>query len=169
VVTVHPPTQARFVSMEHAEGELLHLGDALGVDCTVVRLVNGWVRPYETDGARNEDWYGWREPLLAPLDSIIESVRINDVTNTPGVMGESPASMIVFKAQGDVRVVYAHIQDEEVAEGDTVEAGQPVACIGNNGMCRNPHVHVGASRGSTPLQIRFDLTALGRMRDLDGE
>ena len=80
VVTVHPPTQARFVSMEHAEGELLHLGDALGVDCTVVRLVNGWVRPYETDGARNEDWYGWREPLLAPLDSIIESVRINDVT-----------------------------------------------------------------------------------------
>lgn len=153
--------------MEHAEGELEHLGDARGVDCTVGRLVDGWVRHYEGDGSRNEDWYGWGEPLLAPVDSVVERVFINETTNDPGEMGDPPASIVIFRTEDETRVMYAHVMDVVIEEGDVVVAGQRIAAIGNNGMCRNPHVHVGAWRGDTPLQIRFDLRALGRMRELD--
>ena len=42
-------------------------------------------------------------------------------------------------------------------EGDTVRAGQFVARVGNNGYGRSPHIHVGAWKGQTPYQIRWDL------------
>ena len=44
-----------------------------------------------------------------------------------------------------------------VARGDTVRAGQVVARVGNNGYGRNPHIHIGAWKGETPYQIRWDL------------
>jgi hypothetical protein len=47
-----------------------------------------------------------------------------------------------------------------------IEGGEMVARIGNNGMARHPHVHIGAWRAETPLQVRFDLVALGRLRAL---
>jgi hypothetical protein len=165
-VLLHPPVAAFFGAFEHAEGELDYVGDALGVDVVVHEWVDGWSRTYNNDGARNEDWYGWNAQLLAPVASTIEVVRINPETNTPGTLGTPPASAIQFLADDGLRVVYAHVQDVRVAEGDRVEAGDVVALIGNNGMCWNPHVHVGAWRDETPLQIRFDLSALGRIREL---
>jgi murein DD-endopeptidase MepM/ murein hydrolase activator NlpD len=163
-VLLHPPVASLFSAVEHAAGELHHLGDALGVDCTVLQLFDGWVRPYEGDGTRNEDWYGWSEPLLAPLSATVDAVRVNEVTNSPGVMGAPPASAVTFITDDGIHVVYAHVQSVLVAPGDLVEPGEPIARIGNNGVCRNPHVHVGAWRGDAPLQIRFDLVALGRLR-----
>jgi murein DD-endopeptidase MepM/ murein hydrolase activator NlpD len=85
-------------------------------------------------------------------------------------MGKPPASAITFVAPDGLRVVYAHIQDVRVSVGDEVKPGDVVALIGNNGMCRNPHVHVGAWRDEQPLQVRFDLGALGaRRRAAKGE
>ena len=163
-VLLHPPVTEYYGGFEHAEGELEHIGDALGVDVVVYRLVDGWVRAYENDGARNEDWYGWTVPLLAPMAATIEMVRFNPETNSPGTMGNPPASAIHFLSDDGVRVTYGHVQDVLVAEGDRVQPGDVVALIGNNGMCRNPHTHVGAWRDDTPLQIRFDLAILGALR-----
>jgi hypothetical protein len=39
--------------------------------------------------------------------------------------------------------------------------GQPVAKIGNNGMSRHRHVHIGAWKDDTPYQIRSYLNAMG--------
>ncbi|MEY2471908.1 MAG: hypothetical protein QOK28_1237 [Actinomycetota bacterium] len=163
-VVLHPPVFEFFAGAEHAEGELEYIGDALGVDVVVKRWIDGWTRDYENDGARNEDWYGWNVALLAPMASTIEKVRINPETNTPGTMGKPPASAIQFLGDDGVRVTYGHVQDVRVAEGARVVAGDVVALIGNNGMCWHPHVHIGAWRDDTPLQIRFDLAALGRLR-----
>lgn len=163
-VTLHPPVLQHYAGFEHADGELGHLGDALGVDVVVGRLVDGWTRFHDNDGKRNEDWFGWEVPLLAPMTATVEAVRINADTNVPGEMGKPPASAITFLAADGLRVVYAHVQEVRVSVGDEVSAGEVVALIGNNGMCRNPHVHVGAWRDEAPLQIRFDLAALGRAR-----
>jgi murein DD-endopeptidase MepM/ murein hydrolase activator NlpD len=68
-----------------------------------------------------------------------------------------------------VQVAYVHVREVVVSEGDGVQAGQPVARIGNNGDSRNPHVHIGAFRGelfsddAVPLQIRVDLATMGRL------
>lgn len=170
-VVIHPIVSAPYSCVEHAmhvENPVI-LGDATGADCTVLRYdmtQRAGRRPprhYENDGARNEDWFGWGEPLLAPFDGIIEEIIINPVTNEPGTPGRPPASSIVFARSDGIKVVYGHVKDVTVKQGDTVTAGQPVAAVGNNGFGYMPHTHLGAWKGSEPLQIRFDLKAKARL------
>jgi hypothetical protein len=183
-VVIHPPVAATFQCREHALGAEDHVPDALGADCVVVRREGGpggnLNAMYSGDGTRNEDWYGWREPLLAPVDGVVLIVQINPETTVPGVLGAGRSSAILFREGLDddpaaVQVAYVHVREVLVAAGDTVRAGQPVARIGNNGTSYNPHVHVGAFRGelysdnAVALQVRMDLAAMGRLRGTSRE
>lgn len=164
-VVIHPVFNRRFVVAEHPEGELPWLGDALGCDCMVVaRTVSGWSGLFQNDGAVNEDWYGWQAEVLAPFDGDVERVTVNEMTNCPGTPVSEPTASIVFLRGDGVRVIYGHLDNITVQPGDRVEAGQPVAHCGNNGFSLHPHVHVGAWLDETPLQIRFDLVAMGRLQ-----
>jgi hypothetical protein len=171
-VVIHPIVAQDFTCSEHAlepeGGGPIVLGDALGSDCTVVRYDRrrSGRRPprwFEGSGKRNEDWFGWGEPLLAPFDGIVEEIHVNPVTNRPGTPGRSPASYVVFRRADGTRVVYGHVREIVVREGERVTAGQPVAAVGNDGVGYMPHTHVGAWRATEPLQVRYDLTALGRL------
>jgi hypothetical protein len=176
--TIHPPVAARFQCSEHALGTEDHVPDALGADCVVVRRNGGphgnLTSLYSGDGTRNEDWHGWREPLLAPCDGVVLIVSPNPESATPGEFGPGRSGAMAFRCgvAGDseaVQVAYIHIREVVVTEGDTVRAGDVVARIGNNGSSYNPHVHIGAFRGqlfsddAVPLQIRMDLAAMGRL------
>ena len=186
-VVIHPPVAVEFQCSEHPLGQEDHAGDALAADCRVVRNDGGasanFPRFYSGDGTRNEDWFSWNEPLLAPFDGVVKLILRNSVTNQPGTRGPDPSSAILFQRLGDpstapVQVGYVHVQDVRVEIGDTVQVGEVVARIGNNGNSRAPHVHIGALRGDltklmsgevsaedvVPLQVRFDLAAMGRLR-----
>ena len=168
-VTIHPIFTAHYSCSEHWEGQLPHPGDALGADCIVYGGMaadgkSGFMRAFKTDGSTNEDWYGWGETVLAPFDATVEKININPVVNKPGQLGKPPASFVVFKHADGTMVLLAHVADVTIKEGDTVKAGQPFAKVGNNGYGRAPHIHVGAFRGKTPLQIRFDLRAMGKLQ-----
>lgn len=63
-------------------------------------------------------------------------------------------------------MIYVHVREIAVREGDSVSAGDVVPRLGNNGSSRVPRGHVGAWRDQMPLQIRFDLGALGEIRGL---
>lgn len=165
-VEIGPVFAESFVCSQHPEGQLPYAGDALGSDCLVQGGLdgdNGFARLYRTNGASNEDWYGWGANVLAPFDGTVSRVHVNAVVNTPGTLGQPPASMIIFTRADGVRVLYAHVADIAVAAGDRVTAGQVVAKVGNNGFSRTPHVHIGAFRGEQPLQLRWDLRAMGRL------
>lgn len=179
---VHPPVAVRFQCSEHALGSEDHVPDALGADCVVVRRTGGpdgnLNSIYTGDGSRNEDWHGWREPLLAPCDGRVVIVSINPETTQPGKVGPGRSSAMLFRCGSDgdadpIQVALIHVREPVVAEGDRVRAGDVVARIGNNGSSFNPHVHIGAFRGelfsddAIPLQIRFDLSAMGRVGELD--
>lgn len=172
-IAIHPITAADVVCTEHSAhvGDPVILGDAAGRDCTVVRRDAGsagrFARAYAGDGAKNEDWFGWGEPLLAPFDGVVVSVDLNPTTNQPGVRGEGPASVVVFERADGVRVVYGHIRDPLVEAGDTVTAGQPVAAVGNNGFGWFPHTHIGAWKGTEALQVTFDPWASGRLKEAE--
>lgn len=161
-VTLHRLFNEYYACGEHREGELQHLGDALGADCLIQGGLNedgnGFVRAYRNDGARNEDWYGWNAEVLAPFDGTIARVNINPAVNEPGQLGNPPASFIMFQRADGMRVLFAHVQDVQVAQGDAVTAGQVVARVGNNGYGRSPHIHVGAWKDETAYQIRWDLS-----------
>ena len=170
-VEIHPFSSETFSCTEHPEGKLAYIGDALGTDCLIQggfdelkRVPGEFLRSYRTNGLANEDWFGWNQPVLAPFDGTVEKVSVNTITNVPGTLGKPPASMIVFAREDGTRVLYAHVQDISVSQGDKVKAGQQVARIGNNGMAWSPHIHVGAWRGKKPLQIRWDLRAMGKLR-----
>jgi len=159
-VLAHPPFETYYSCGEHRQGELEYLGDDLGTDCVVGKLVTEndrtWARTHESDGTRNEHWFGWNAALLSPCECEVSEVRINPVVNEPGRLGKPPASMIVFKRSDGVHFLMAHVQDVSVKAGDRVKYGQPVAKVGNNGYGRIPHVHVGAWKGEVALQIRWD-------------
>lgn len=174
-VLVSPLFRERFMCAEHSEGELEYPGDALGTDCVVTggvdpRSPDGFSRTYRGDGARNEDWYGWGAEVLAPFDGEVMEIVRNDVVNEPGRFGKPPAAMVAFRRDDGAVVLYGHVADVRVAQGERVRAGQVVAKVGNNGMSRNPHIHVGALRDGTPLQVRWDLRAMGELqRQAEGE
>ena len=75
----------------------------------------------------------------------------------------APASMIALVRDDGVHFVLAHVTDIRVKVDDKVQGGQVIALVGNNGMSRHPHIHIGAWQGEQPLQIRFDLAAMGEL------
>lgn len=160
-VTIHPIHKHAFTVSEHPQGQLHHIGDALGCDCVIEKFVDGWMRKYKNEGKNNEDWYGWNAEVLAPFDCKVDAIYMNSISNDPGNFMESRASSITFLRDDGVRVLYAHIKDINVVEGDAIKAGDVVAKVGNNGYSRHPHIHVGAWKGNVPLQIRFDLREMG--------
>ena len=167
-VLIHPPIDASgdpfsLATREHTYRSQLRLGDQLARDFMVKRVGDdGIPRAYKpgTDGEHNEDWYGWRRDVLAPFEGTVTRVERPDATNEPGVMNRKAQPGLIFFEGGEgVTVVYAHVRDIEVQEGQRVDAGAVVAKVGNNGNSRAPHVHVGAWIGKTPLQIQVDLYA----------
>lgn len=171
IETVHisPVYREHFVCSEHADGSMEYAGDALGTDCMVMggldrRQGVAFGRLFRTDGKANEDWYGWGVDVLAPFDGKIRAVLANHGVNTPGTFGRPPAGMILFERDDGVVVVYAHVAAIKVKAGDSISAGQAVASVGNNGVSRSPHIHVGAYRGDLPLQVRWDLRAMATLQ-----
>ncbi|MEP9402279.1 peptidoglycan DD-metalloendopeptidase family protein [Sphingomonas silueang] len=166
-IVVAPVFHEPFSCSQHASGQEATTGDALGTDCAIEGGTDasgvGFRRPFRTNGARNEDWYGWQADIHAPIGGTVRYVRTNPLTNPPGVMGRDPASVIVITAADGTNVVLAHTDRPRVKVGDVVVAGDVVAQVGNNGFSHAPHIHIGAYRGATPLQIRWDLRAMGKV------
>jgi hypothetical protein len=162
-ILIHPVFNLKFISSEHYDGQYNSLGDMLGRDCVVVKFVDGWLRMYADEGKENEDWYGWNADVLAPCDSIVDSIYENNIINTPGSFHAGRAGLITFKKNDGSKICYAHVTDINVKVGDEVKAGDIVAKVGNNGTSRMPHIHIGAWFENEPLQIRFDLKAMGRL------
>ena len=159
-VLAHPLFDTYYACAEHAAGALPSLGDDLGQDCMVQAMDDkrtpAFMRAYRTDGATNEDWYGWNREVLSPCDCTVLKTHENPIVNVPGTTGTPPASFVFLKADDGTFFVLAHVQAILVKEGDHINAGQVIARVGNNGFARMPHIHVGAWRGPDGLQIRWD-------------
>jgi|SRR5690625_431589 len=163
-VTIYPVFKQAFMTSEHPEGELQPMGDALGRDFVAVKFVDGFARAFVNDGNRNEDWFGYMLDVLAPCDALVESVNINENENVPGTHTNTPTSSVTFLCENNIRISYGHLTEITVKANDKVVKGKPFAKCGNNGTSWHPHVHVGAWLNQQPLQIRINLTELGKIQ-----
>lgn len=166
VVVVHPIFRRLYATSEHYDGQLKSMGDALGVDCWIVKLVGDerkWMAAYTGDGSKNEDWFSYGSEVLAPISGVVVSLQRHDTVNEPGKMGKGRAAAITIRRPDGVHVTVAHLGDIRVEQGASLVAGQVVGTVGNNGYSRHPHIHLGAYIDETPLQIRFDLRAVGHL------
>ena len=166
-VLIHPVIKGEMVSSEHEYKPNLGLGDQLARDFTIGKITEqGIVRRFKSDGLKNEDWYSWRKDVMAPFDGTIKKINHPASSNKPGVMDrEAPTGFILFQHANGTTIVYAHVREIKVKKGQRVKAGDVVAKVGNNATSRTPHIHVGAWKDKTPLQIQVDLYANQRNKE----
>lgn len=171
-VSLHPIFDRLCFYNDHYEGELAILGDALGRDCMIAAFPPEgpyYLRLFKGDGEKNEDWYSWNAKVYSPIRGEIVKISINEITNNPGIQNPSAAYSIVIRREDGVHVLLGHIRNPQVSEGDTVEEGQLIAYVGNNGYARNPHIHLGAYKDGMPLSIEFDPQKVASVRNRVGE
>jgi murein DD-endopeptidase MepM/ murein hydrolase activator NlpD len=170
-VLIHPVIETaedQYISTrEHTYRSHLGKGDQLGRDFMVASTNRyGIIEIYKNEGRSNEDYFGWNKNVMAPMDAEVTRVNEADSTNNPGNMnGNIEPGIIAFQKDNGLTVLYVHVKNINVEKGDRVDAGDIVAKVGNNGRSIAPHVHVGAWKDDTPLQIQVDLYAKHRSAD----
>lgn len=112
-------------------------------------------RMYKNDGSKNEDWYGWGAPVLAPAAGKV----IRAVGNLPdNAKGKRPAfsreqfiadpsvmwgnHVEIDHGNGEISML-AHLKNSSVTlkVGDTVKAGQKIGEMGFSGDAFLVHLH----------------------------
>lgn len=158
-VLLHPVFNQYYSCAEHWDGQFKEMGDSLGTDCFIQKFVEvkgrSWLRSYKNEGHKNEDWFGWHQDVLAPIDGKVFKINENNVINKPGIMGKGMATWIAIKRDDGLMVILAHVDNIKVKVNDEVKTGQVIALVGNNGQSRHPHIHIGAWKEKIAFQIRF--------------
>ncbi|WP_411347006.1 M23 family metallopeptidase [Paenibacillus sp. WLX2291] len=100
---------------------------------------------YRGDATRNESYYAFGQPALAPADGTVVAV-VNDIAdNEPvGTMNpEQPAGNNVVIRHGSEYSLLGHLQQGSVTvkKGDPIQAGQIIGKIGNSGNSSEAHLH----------------------------
>lgn len=140
-------------------------GEAFGVD--LVEL-NSW-------GARAagllprdlEKYVMFGRTVCAPMEGRVVATEDTMPDHPPPEHdAENPPGNCVWLSDGDVVVLLAHLRrgSVRVEPGDRVEAGDPVAAVGNSGRTTEPHLHIHAQRpadegprhSGDPLPLAFD-------------
>jgi len=109
----------------------------------LMAVVDGAVMPEAPE--HNADHFSWEQPLYAPGDGTVVAV-VAEFEDAEGwsIDVENPAgNQVVIRLAEDRYAVLAHLRHGsiEVAEGDVVTCGQPVAKVGNTGNTTQPHLH----------------------------
>ena len=107
------------------------------------KLKNG--RPLSGDPSKNESFYCFGEPILAPADGTVVRVENGYVDNPPGTRTQdSPQGNLVIISHGNREFsVVDHLKQNSITvkKGDTVKQGDTIGACGNSGSSPVPHVH----------------------------
>lgn len=107
------------------------VGDAAFVQPTTGRFTSG----FGSRWGKSHNGIDIAGPIGTPIYAVTDAV----------VEESGPASgfgmWVVLRHADGLKTVYGHINRSFVAEGDTVEAGQQIAEIGNRGFSTGPHLH----------------------------
>ena len=106
------------------------------------RLVDG--QAFVGNPEHHASWHGFGQPVLAPADGTVVSVR-DDLAEQPvGELGQGDGNAIVLDIGRGHYVVLEHLQQGStlVRPGQSVTRGQRIAAVGNTGGSLAPHLHV---------------------------
>lgn len=112
------------------------------------------------DGAtRNENWWGWGEPVLAVADGEITEVVDGIPDNTPRMLppitlDNIAGNHVILKIAPNRYVTYAHLQNGsiKVRLHDRVRQGDVLALLGNSGQTTGAHLHLQVTDANSVLQ-----------------
>lgn len=127
--------------------------------------------------ARNEDFFCWGTPVLAPADGRVHAVVADQPDQPLGRKdaGHPGGNLVGLDLGGGRWVFVAHLQAGSVVvrEGERVRAGQVLGRCGNSGNTDFPHIHLhvqdapefGAGTGQNPVFEAVDLVLNGKRFD----
>jgi hypothetical protein len=108
---------------------------------------------------KNENWWGWGEPVLAVADGEITEVVDEFPDNTPRVLPPVTLDNIagnhfILQIAQNRFVTYAHLQrgSIKVRAGDHVHRGDVLALLGNSGNTTGAHLHLQMTDRNSVLQ-----------------
>jgi hypothetical protein len=110
------------------------------------KVVDG--KKFALDGAKNEDFHCWGEPIYAPTGGQVVRVKNDVVDNTPGEVtsNEIFGNHVVIEAGESEYVFVWHLKHRSVRvkAGDEVSPSTVIGECGNSGRSVEPHVKVHA-------------------------
>jgi hypothetical protein len=124
--------------------------------------------------ARNENWWGYGEPIHAVADGEVTQVKDGIPENTPRVL-PTPVTLdsiagnyIVQRIAPNRYVTYAHLQGRsiKVRVHDRVRRGEVLARLGNSGNSTGPHLHFQVTDADSVLQSEGVPFLLDKFTDL---
>ena len=108
---------------------------------------------------RNENWWGWGEPVLAVADGEITEVVDGIPDNTPRVLppvtlDNIAGNHVILQIAPNRYVTYAHLQNGsiKVRLHDRVRRGDTLALLGNSGNTTGAHLHLQVTDRDSVLQ-----------------
>jgi murein DD-endopeptidase len=108
---------------------------------------------------RNENWWGWGEPILAAADGEITEVVDGIPDNTPRVLppvtlDNIAGNHVILQIASNRYVTYAHLQNGsiKVRPHDHVHRGDVLALLGNSGNTTGAHLHLQVTDRNSVLQ-----------------
>lgn len=112
------------------------------------------------DGStRNENWWGYGEPVLAVADGEITEVVDGIADNTPRVLppvtlDNIAGNHVILQIAPNRYVTYAHLQNGsiKVRLHDRVQRGTILASLGNSGNTTGAHLHLQVTDRNSVLQ-----------------
>jgi hypothetical protein len=119
-------------------------------------------RIFDGDGKAVEQYYGFREDVLAIADGTVVSVHDGMSDQTPFVLmipkskSDYGGNNVMLEIAPNVFAWYAHLRARSIAVkvGDAVKAGTLIGKLGNTGPSEGPHLHLGLLDKPDPIAGR---------------
>jgi len=119
------------------------------------RFAIDWVKvgpngnTWHGDRGRNENFWGFGEPVLAVADGEVVTVSDSIPDNTPGKLPAAPTvtnvagNHVILRVGPSRYVMYGHLArgSVRVRAGQHVRRGDAIALLGNSGQATAPHLH----------------------------
>ena len=139
-----------------------------GVGRIAQRFATDWVKIgpdgalWQGDSTKNQNWYGYRQPLLAVAagtvvatkDGIPENVPLAPDRAVPITLETVGGNHVIIDLGGRRYAFYAHMVPGSlmVKVGDKVKPGDVIGLLGNSGNSDAPHLHFHVGEAPFPLK-----------------
>ena len=130
------------------------------------RFAIDWVKvgpngdSHHDGNARNENWWGYGEPIHAVADGEVTQVVDGIAENTPRVLplpvtlDNIAGNCVIVRIAGNRYVTYAHLQNGSITVRvhDHVRQGAILGKLGNSGQSTAAHLHMQITDGNSVLE-----------------
>lgn len=102
-------------------------------------------KSYQGEGQRNEDYYAFGKPIMAPCDGEVVLVVDGIKDNKPSLTNPNyvPGNTVIIRTADDEYLFFAHFKQHsiKVKQGQKVKQGKLLGLCGNSGNSSEPHLH----------------------------